>query len=200
MFRRSFSLLVGVALLASACGKSDQQGTPAKPADTYVQGMAHEHAGDRPVASPATQALPKVPVKSQTVTYGSINGQELKGYLAYPADAEGGLPGVLVFHEWWGLNDNIRAMANQLAGEGYVALAADLYRGKSATAPDKAEALMNEVLKDPSGMSTNLRQAHAYMRDQLKATRVGTLGWCFGGGMSFQTSLLVPDQVDATVI
>ena len=200
MIRRLAPLLIGAFALAG-CGKSDQSQQPkTDDAAQKSAAMAHEHAGDKPVASAATLPPPKVPVKSQTVSYGSVNGQELKGYLAYPADAEGGLPGVLVFHEWWGLNDNIRAMANQLAGEGYVALAADLYRGKSATAPDQAEKLMDEALKDKAALSTNLRQAHSYMREQLKATRVATLGWCFGGGMSFETSLLVPDQVDATVI
>src|SRR5258708_1696494 len=127
--RRVLALAAICACAAVACGKSDESSKQQsqKPAAGYTQSMPHEHANDRPAASPATQARRRTPVKSQQVVYGSVNGQELRGYLAYPADAEGGLPGVLVFHEWWGLNDNIRAMANQLAGEGYVALAADVY-------------------------------------------------------------------------
>jgi carboxymethylenebutenolidase len=122
------------------------------------------------------------------------------GYLAYPAAAEGGLPAVLVFHEWWGLNDNIKAMADQLAGQGYVALAADLYGGRVAAQPEAARALMEQALKDRDAMGQNLRQANAYLKEQVKATRVGTIGWCFGGSMSLNAALLAPDQVDATII
>ena len=68
------------------------------------------HAGDYPVATPLVAIAPKVPVEGQTVTYGSDNGQSFKGYLARPQEATGPLPALIVIHEWWGLNDNIKAM------------------------------------------------------------------------------------------
>ena len=162
--------------------------------------MAREHARDQPTPSPATDPHAAAPIKSQTVRYATVNGREVSGYLAYPAAAEGGLPAVLVFHEWWGLNDNIKKMADQLAGQGYVALAAALYGGRVASQPEQARSLMEEALKDRDAMGQNLRQAHAYLKDQIKATRVGTIGWCFGGAVSLRAALIVPDQVDATVI
>jgi len=191
-------------LLLTACLFACESKTP--PASqhesdkAYAERMAREHKTDQPVASPAAEVLPSTPIKNQTVVYGTVKGQEVRGYLAYPANAEGGLPAVLVFHEWWGLNDNIKSMTNQLAGQGYVALAADLYLGRTADNPDAAKALLGETLKDMDSLGQNIRQAHAYLKEQIKATRIGTIGWCFGGGASFEAARLLPDQVDATVI
>lgn len=190
------SIRIATVLLAAtllACGQKNED------AD-YASRMAQQHAKDQPQASPAAQGDVAAPIKSQSVQYATVNGKPVTGYLAYPAAAEGGLPAVLVFHEWWGLNDNIRSMADQLAGQGYVALAADLYGGQVATDPAAARSLMERALQDRDAMGQNLRQAHAYLKDQIKATRVGTIGWCFGGSMSLQAALLVPEGVDATVI
>ncbi|MGH8222053.1 MAG: dienelactone hydrolase family protein [Woeseiaceae bacterium] len=188
---RIATVLLAATLLA--CGQKNED------AD-YASRMAQEHAKDQPTPSPAAQGEAAAPIKSQSVVYAIVNGREVTGYMAYPAAAEGGLPAVLVFHEWWGLNDNIKAMADQLAGQGYVALAADLYGGQVAAQPEAARSLMEQALKDRDAMGQNLRQAHAYLKDEIKATRVGTIGWCFGGAISLNTALLVPDGVDATVI
>ena len=87
--------------------------------------------------------------------YGNVGGHEVTGYLARPKDATGPLPGLLVIHEWWGLNDNIRAMTRRLAGEGYVALAVDLYGGQVADTPEQARELMSAV--DPDRAIENLK-------------------------------------------
>lgn len=199
--RKRFLPLAGVlaATLLSLCTAACGEKSPETDAD-YAQKMAQEHAKDQPVASPATHGDVGAPIKSQIVRYATVNGRDVSGYLAYPAAAEGGLPAVLVFHEWWGLNDNIKKMADQLAGQGYVALAADLYGGKVSSTPEAARTLMEAALSDKDAMGQNLRQAHAYLKEQIKATRVGTIGWCFGGSMSLQAALTVPDGVDATVI
>ncbi|MGH8399182.1 MAG: dienelactone hydrolase family protein, partial [Gammaproteobacteria bacterium] len=117
-----------------------------------------------------------------------------------PLHAKGNLPGIIVIHEWWGLNDNIRSMANQLAGEGYAALAVDLYGGRSATTPAEAEKLMGGVLSHTNEAASNLRQAYDYLHDTVQASRIGVIGWCFGGGWSLQTALMLPDKIDATVM
>ena len=187
-----------LALILAGCGDKDDKDQAQS--DDYSARMAREHRADQPTASPAAAAGAAAPTKAETVSYATVRGQPVEGYLAYPAHAEGGLPAVLLFHEWWGLNDNIKAMARQLAAEGYVALAADLYAGKVATEPDAARALMEAALKDREGLHQNLRQAQAFLKDQIKATRVGTLGWCFGGGISLRAALVTPDQVDAAVI
>jgi carboxymethylenebutenolidase len=192
--KMQWTLAVLTAAFCVGCGQKPDETTD------YPARMAQEHREDRPVASPAAMQDSAHPIRTQTVEYGSIGGQPVYGHLAYPAEAEGGLPAVLVFHEWWGLNDNIRSMANRLAGEGYVALAADLYLGRTADTPDAARALLDETLKDTAALSTNLRQAHAFLREEIKAARIGTIGWCFGGMLSLRTALLMPDAVDATVI
>lgn len=189
-------LAVVLAIMLIACG-SDQSG-PAE-AD-YAARMAKEHAQDQPSPSPAAAAAAGAPTRSQVVEYATINGRPIQGYMAYPAAAEGGLPGILVFHEWWGLNENIKSMADQLAARGYVALAVDLYAGRVATTPDAARALMEKTLGDRQALGQNLRQAHAYLKEQIKATRVGTIGWCFGGAISLQAGLLLADQLDAVVV
>ena len=191
--------LVPLVMLVAACGQKPADEAQKSSGD-YAARMAQEHKNDAPGASPAAQAGESAAVKTDTVTYATVKGREIRGYLAYPAQAEGGLPAVLLFHEWWGLNDNIKSMARQIAGQGYVALAADLYGGEVASEPDAARGLMTAALADREGVSQNLRQAHAFLKEQIKATRIGTLGWCFGGSMSLRTALLLPDQIDATVI
>ncbi len=160
--------------------------------------MAHQHAGDAPVATEAAMAEPAAEVETQTVAYATVNGQQVQGYLARPMNAEGPLPGVIVIHEWWGLNDNIRSMAEQLAGQGYRALAVDLYGGASASTPDEAQTLMRAALEKSGELTENLKQAYAYLSDG--GQKVGTIGWCFGGGWSLQTALVLPEDIDATVI
>lgn len=196
MTRIHTALALLIFALAAGCGSKDED----RNAADYAQRMAQEHRNDRPAASPAAQARAGAPTRSQTVRYASIGGQDVMGYLAYPAEAEGGLPGVLLFHEWWGLNDNIKSMADQLAAQGYAVLAADLYRGRAADRPEAARALMQETLKNKETLDSNLRQALAFLKEQIKATRIGTLGWCFGGTLSLNTALLLPDQVDVAVI
>jgi carboxymethylenebutenolidase len=168
--------------------------------DDYVERMAREHRDDAPIASPATAAAPSVPVTGADVRYATVGGHEVIGYLARPESVEQGIPGVIVIHEWWGLNDNIRAMARQLAGQGYAALAVDLYGGSVAETPEKARELMKAAMTDAAAADSNLRQAYAYLADRLKAPRVGSVGWCFGGGWSLETALLFPTQLDAAVI
>lgn len=186
-------LAIVLALLTTACGSKTND------AD-YAARMAREHAADQPAPSPVAQADTGAPIRFQTVQYAAVNGRAINGYLAYPAAAEGGLPAVLVFHEWWGLNDNIKSMANRLAAQGYVALAADLYSGHVADKPEAARSLMEQALGDRDALGQNLRQAHAYLKEQVKATRVGSIGWCFGGAISLRTGLLLTDEVDAVVI
>ncbi len=193
--------LAPVLLLASLAGCGPKGADEAqKSGQDYAARMAQEHQNDRPVASAAAQADAAAPIKSETVSYAEVKGKPVQGYLAYPAQAEGGLPAVLLFHEWWGLNDNIKSMANQLAGQGYVVLAADLYGGRVADQPDAARALMESALNDREVLNQHLRQAQFFLKEQIKATRIGTVGWCLGGALSLRSALVMPEEIDATVI
>jgi carboxymethylenebutenolidase len=161
--------------------------------------MAQEHQHDKPVPTPAATQEPSHPVSAEEVTYAQVGGKPVHGYMARPQAAKGNLPALVVVHEWWGLNDNIRAMTRRLAGEGYQALAVDLYGGAVADTPDGATKLMNGVMANMAPAADNLKQAVAYLKGK-GATRIGVIGWCFGGGWSLQTALLAPDDIKATVI
>jgi carboxymethylenebutenolidase len=163
--------------------------------------MAQMHQHDTPVASPATEPEPKVPVSTiDLANYGTADGQTLHGYVAHPKGREAaGLPGLIVVHEWWGLNDNIKAVTRRLAGEGYIALAVDLYGGSAATTPDEAQKLMGPVMSHPEVAIANLRAAYDHLK-KLGATKVGVIGWCFGGGWSLQTAISNPDGIAAAVM
>jgi carboxymethylenebutenolidase len=177
--------------LLPAAARADEKADAAR--------MAQEHQHDKPVATQAAMEEPARPVSAEEVTYGNVGGKPARGYLAQPKDAKGTLPSLIVIHEWWGLNDNIRAMTRRLAGEGYQALAVDLYGGAKADTPDAATKLMNGVLGDTAAAQDNLKKAVAYLKGK-GAKKIGVIGWCFGGGWSLQTALLAPADINATVI
>jgi carboxymethylenebutenolidase len=121
------------------------------------------------------------------------------GYLARPAD-NGTYPAVVMIHEWWGLNDNIRHMADVLAGHGYTVFAADLYDGEVATEAGRAAELSGRVRDNPDEAVTKLSRATDALRSSRHTTQqVASLGWCFGGGWSLQLSLSDAD-LNGTVI
>ena len=120
------------------------------------------------------------------------------GYLAYPivenntknlTDKE--FPGIVMIHEWWGLNENIKNMANSLAKEGYVVLAVDLYSGQVTDAADIAKTLVSNVKSNPSEAISNLQSAVRYLAslENVNSSKIASLGWCFGGGQSLQLAL-----------
>lgn len=194
------TLCAGLLLLA-ACGKQQSADNSAVPsADVQADAMAHQHAQDAPLPSPAVALPPVAAVHGQSVVYGKLGEQPLQGYFVTPAKAEGTLPGVIVFHEWWGLNDNIRRMADRLAAQGYAVLAADMYGGKSAETPDDAKQLMATALKNPKELDRNIDAAYAYLKDTAKAGKIATLGWCFGGSLSFEAAQELSGKLAATVI
>ena len=124
-------------------------------------------------------------IHTEDVTY-SANGEDLKGYLASDSSLDGVRPGVLVVHEWWGLNDYIRERAKQIAGLGYTALAIDMYGGgKTADNPDQAGEMMNAVLGDMTTGTRRLEAGYETLRAQstVDADRAGAVGYCFGGAM-----------------
>lgn len=179
--------------------------TPARAADEHDHGtaspdaLAREHAGDDPAPSPVAKAEPRTPVETSTPVYATLGGTPITGFMARPAGASGPLPAVLLIHEWWGLNDNLRSLARQLAGEGYQVLAVDLYEGRTATTPDAARALMQQADRHGDRVVENLRAARAWAAGQ-GATRIGVVGWCFGGGWALQAGMRLGDELNAVVM
>jgi carboxymethylenebutenolidase len=161
---------------------------------------AAAHADDRPVASPAATTPPIQEIIGQSIAYGEVDGMQLNGYLAKPLSTSDDLPGLIVIHEWWGLNDNIQRMAERLAAQGYVALAVDLYNGASGTTPKEAMGLMQKLQNNVAGADANLLAAYRYLNEKSDAPRIGVIGWCLGGQWSPHTALLLPDTIDAMVM
>jgi carboxymethylenebutenolidase len=185
------SRLAGMFLVASAACSGAGGGDDAAR-------MAAQHAGDRPVPTAAASREPASDVKTQEVVYARLGERDVRGYLALPAEASSA--GVILIHEWWGLNDNIRSIARQLAGEGYAALAVDLYEGEAASDPDEARGLMQAAAGREPALADNLRQAREFLATQHGATKIGVIGWCFGGAWALRTALALGDGVDATVV
>ncbi len=123
--------------------------------------------------------------------------EDVKGYLAKPENP-GAYPGVIMIHEWWGLNDNIKQMAENLAMQGYVVLAVDLYNGEVASEPSRAGELAGAVRANPSEALENMKAAVSYLKEMQGVDKLASLGWCFGGQQSLQISL--NEKLDATVI
>jgi len=124
-------------------------------------------------------------VHSETVTY-KADDTTLRGFLAYDDSTDAERPGVIVVHEWWGLNDYIRWRARRLAELGYAALAVDMYGGgKTADNPDDAGKLMNGVLEDMQTAESRLKAGLELLRDQelTDSSRIAAIGYCFGGAM-----------------
>src|SRR6516164_11022156 len=127
------------------------------------------------------------------------SGSETVSGILYTPEGKGPFPALVVIHEWWGLNDWVKAQASKLADQGYVALAIDLYRGKVATTPDEAHQIMRGVPEDRA--SRDLLAASAYLRSlkSVDPARVGDIGWCMGGGYALNLAIADP-KLKAAVI
>lgn len=165
----------------------------------YAARMHQEHRHETPTPSPAVAPAPARPVSAQAVEYATLDGVRVRGHLARPADSQGPLPGLIVIQEWWGLNDNIKAMADRFAGEGYLVLAVDLYEGRIETTADGARAAVTRALERPQRLVDNLKQAHAFLAAQ-GAPKVGVVGWCFGGGWALETALQLGGDIAVAVM
>jgi len=174
----------------------------------FAAGMVSCNKAAEPPAAPDIQ--------TREVTY-QANGTSLKGFIAWDASKPGKRPGVLVVHEWWGLNDHVRNSARKLAEAGYVGFAVDMYgNGKMTTHPDSAQAFMNEAM----GNMQELVARFAAAREELvkdanvDPEKIGAIGYCFGGAVvlgqaragadldavvSFHGAL-VPGKVDAGAV
>ena len=137
-----------------------------------------------------SEDMKKVNLQNKTVQY----FEDAQGYLVYPvssSDSQGKLPAVVMIHEWWGVNQNIKDMANLLAKQGFVVLAADLYHGKVADNPQRAMELVQMARNNQNNSIANLQEAVKYLSlaSNVDSTKIASLGWCFGGGQSLQLAL-----------
>jgi len=130
------------------------------------------------------------------VQYKRPDGKTVDGYLAEPPN-NANAPGVVVIQEWWGMDDQIKEVADRLAGAGYRALVPDLYRGKLALEANEAQHLMND-LNFGDAASQDIRGAVQYLKATGSA-KVAVTGFCMGGALTVLSACFVP-ELDATVV
>ena len=129
-----------------------------------------------------------------TITFSRPDGQSVQGYLAEPA-VTAGAPAIVVIQEWWGLNDQIRGVADRVAAAGYFALVPDLYRGKSTIEAEEAHHLMS-ALNFGDAAAQDVRGAVQYLKG--RSSKVGVTGFCMGGALTVLALTMVP-EADAGV-
>lgn len=143
---------------------------------------------DPRLARAAAETLEAVTIKTE-------GGRAVGAALAVPAKTPA--PAVMLVHEWWGLNDQIKSVAAELGKLGDLALAIDLYNGKVAKTPDEAKALTGTV--EPGAATDTVKSWVAWLKKEPRCSgKVATIGWCFGGGWALNASLAEPS--DATVV
>lgn len=123
---------------------------------------------------------PRAPA-STNVSYEAPDGTTLRGYLATPDSGSGPFPAVLMIHEWWGLNQDIAALADALAEEGFVVLAPDAFRGSVAQTPQAARTQVTETPREQIFGDLDAALDYLKSRRDVDADRVGSVGFCFGG-------------------
>ncbi len=183
-----------IVLVVAGCTPSDSDGT----AETAAG--AEASAGSAAVEPRVTRA-PTGPGEMPPAILGNggtlegvdvayVPGDEAtKGYLAVP-EGDGPFPALIIIHEWNGLVDRVRQVADDFAAEGYVTLAADLYGGRTGANPDENMALVGETMADMPAVVANLDAAAAFLRARPDVTgRIGAMGWCFGGGIALSFGL-----------
>ena len=191
MKNKTIILLVTICLVSTF--------NPSANADHHELGEFEDHRHDTPTTTEGAKRAPQSATISSEVIYGQSGDQLHKGYLSQPENIKA-KSGLIVIHEWWGLNEDIHLMADQLAGLGYHSLAVDLYDGKSAEGVREAFQLMTGLSKNEDAALANLKEAYDYLTNELGAEKVGIIGWCLGGKWSLRGSLMLPNEIDATVI
>jgi carboxymethylenebutenolidase len=146
-------------------------------------------------------AIHFVATTGRQVTYSDANGKPTDGFYVPPKP--GCKAGVILVHEFWGLNDNIREVAQQLNDQaGYAVLAVDLYEGKTTTDPREAGRLMAgiDVARDKAIVKGAVEALRDGAFSGFRAKKVGSVGFCFGGGWSFETAVQGGKEVSACVV
>lgn len=193
--RVSLAALFGISILISACG-SDKGGSTGSDASGGAVNGADRNSAQQ---ADLSQAAAERPVDAETLPYAEVDDELVYGHFAFPSDMAEPLPAIIIIHDWWGLDGDVRNAASRLASEGYMVLAVDLYGGETVTGVEAARAKMISVVENPGDVESNLRQALDFV-NIAGAPKKATLGWGFGGGWSLNSAMLFPNDVDAAVI
>ena len=183
---------LSLPLLACATSQQDQAPSSSSHSNAPPAGSSISEEEFKALHALRTDAAPP-----STGTMVEIEGS--RAYLSLPAKAKSPSVGIVMIHEWWGLNDHIKHWADRLASEGYAVVAVDLYGGVVATTPDDAMRAMKAV--DQEKAVKTMRAGHRFLAAdaRVKAQRTGSIGWCFGGRMSLMLAISEP-ELDAAVM
>ncbi len=160
-----------------------------------------------PVVEPEPTASPVAPARegaqravvSDILPYAEVDEELVYGHFVFPSDMIEPLPAIILIHEWWGLDNNVKSAADRLAAEGYIVLAVDLFAGRTADDVVDARTLMLEVVENQALASANIQQAVGFVADTAGAPTVAAMGWGLGGSWALNAAMLVPDDLDAAV-
>ena len=180
-----------------ACGSSSNPAAPTTTTPTAPTDNVPASTG--PLTEAEFKAMHEAPTEGPAQRRGEqVDIGGMKAYLSLP-EGQGPFPGIIVIHEWWGLNANIEHWADRLATAGYAALAVDLYGGVVATNPDEAMKAVKAV--EPPEAIAKLKAAFQFLGTdpRIQAKTRAVIGWCFGGAYSLQTALAVP-ELDGAII
>ncbi|HYC40713.1 MAG TPA: dienelactone hydrolase family protein [Chitinophagaceae bacterium] len=161
-------------------------------ATTLLFGACKEKEEKSDPEKPGTE----VKLREENVTY-SLDTVTMHGFLVYDENQKGPRPGIVVVHEWWGLNDYPKMRARQLAEMGYVAFAADIYgNGKTVDNPADAQALATPFFQNPQMAKVRLDAAVEELKayEQTDKSRIAGIGYCFGGGLLINSARLGEDM------
>ena len=191
------SLLILSLIIATAINSANAQDNSSTSTNQSIAISNDSTNSSNLVSSNGTLSLSNnsIPLHKENLVYYN----DTSGYLVYPKsssplganDSASKLPGVVMIHEWWGLNDHIKNMADELSKEGYVVLAVDLYNGKVATSPDEAMSLVTTARENQNESNSNMLAAVDYLKslDIVDPSKIVAFGWCFGGGQALQLAL-----------
>ncbi len=159
-----------------------------------MSGLVLVGAAVHPAAAQVTSSIPDAilgkapPPSGQTVRYAPSDSLT-KGYLAVPK-GNGPFPALILIHEWNGLVDRVRQVADAFAAQGYVTLAADLYHSRTGSNPQENMKLVQETRSDMPAVIANLNAAQHFLRQRKDVSgKIGVMGWCFGGGIALSYGL-----------
>ncbi|HVE71146.1 MAG TPA: dienelactone hydrolase family protein [Thermoanaerobaculia bacterium] len=183
MHRTALIAFATLALLTASCNRDRAE--ESKPAD---------HSGHPETVTTSTPAVQHFAGHGMPVTFG-----EASGYLGGPTDPSKKKPGIIVIQEWWGMDDWVKQQTDRFAGQGYVALAVDLYRGKSTKSMDEAHELSRGLPEDRALADLKAGIDFLAARPDVDPNAIGVIGWCMGGGYALKLATQEP-RLKATVI
>ena len=181
-----------LATLLAGCGSGTSESPEGAPAPAESPEVS-------PGAETPAEAQQARAVISERLPYMEFEDHLVYGHFVFPSDMVEPLPAVVLVHEWWGLDDNVKTVADELAAEGYIVFAVDLFSGETTESPAKARTLAAKVIEDPASAIANVRAAYDMVSDTAGAPRVGIIGWGLGGGLSLDAAATFGDDIDAVV-